>query len=1008
MKRLLITFCLLIIAANVLYAQKNFPINGVKDNRENAFAFTHATIYVDYKSKKEDATLLIRNGKVQSVTSGTNVPNGYTEIDCTDQTIYPSFIDLNSSYGMPDLPKGGGSGFFGAETIEPVTKGAYNANDAINAAYSAAENFTINDKTAGGYRMAGFGTVLSTYPDGIARGTSTLVTLNNTNENEVIILDEAAAAYSFSKGSSKQNYPFSAMGSVALLRQTYMDASWYKKANPFTDLTLDAWNRNQMLPQVFDAGNKYAIMRADKVGDEFGIQYIINSNGDEYQRVNEIKRTNAALVVPLSFPDAYKVDDPYATLDITLTQMKHWELAASNLKILTDNNVRVAVTTDGLKNKKEFLTNLRTAVLAGLSQENALKALTYTPATLMKVQGRVGSLNQGKLANFIITSGDIFEKKTKIYDNWIQGNRFEINAQKDELDEGNYSLTVGSNNYNVELKDGKFKIVLNDSTSLKVMSKVDKNLISLNFKSDETKLLIRLSGWKNTNGWKGQGQVESGKWIDWELKFVSEFKVEEAPEKTESTEPSKSEDLEKPKEEVAEKPGSVIYPFTAYGQESLPQKQSLLIKNATVWTNEADGILENTDVLLQDGKIKQIGKDLSVSGVTEVDGTGKHLTAGIIDEHSHIASFSTNDVAVNSGMVRMKDVVDPEDIKIYQQLAGGVTSAQLLHGSANPVGGQSALIKLKWGESADNMIMQDADEFIKFALGENVKRSRSTQSIRFPLTRMGVEQVYVDAFTNALAYEQEWNAYNKLSSKVKAKAVAPRQDLVHQTMLEIIRKKRFITCHSYVQSEINMLMKVAEDFDFNINTFTHILEGYKVADKMKAHGVGASTFADWWAYKWEVRYAIPYNAALMANEGVTVAINSDDGEMGRRLNQEAAKSIKYGDMSEEEALKMVTLNPAKLLHLDNRTGSIKVGKDADVVLWNNHPLSIYAKPEKTIIEGVVYYDIEKDKELRKGLELERARLIQKMKVAKKKGGRTQAPKGMAPKNFHCDDMIIQN
>jgi len=331
-----------------------------------------------------------------------------------------------------------------------------------------------------------------------------------------------------------------------------------------------------------------------------------------------------------------------------------------------------------------------------------------------------------------------------------------------------------------------------------------------------------------------------------------------------------------------------------------------------------------------------------------------------------------------------------------------------LHGSANPVGGQSALIKLKWGESADNMIIQDADEFIKFALGENVKRSRSTQSIRFPLTRMGVEQVYVDAFTNALAYEKEWNAYNKLSSKEKAKAVAPRQDLVHQTMLEIIRKERFITCHSYVQSEINMLMKVAENFDFNINTFTHILEGYKVADKMKAHGVGASTFADWWAYKWEVRYAIPYNATLMANEGVTVAINSDDGEMGRRLNQEAAKSIKYGGMSEEEALKMVTLNPAKLLHLDNRTGSIKVGKDADVVLWNNHPLSIYAKPEKTIVEGVVYYDIEKDKALRKGLELERARLIQKMKVAKKKGGKTQAPKGMAPKNFHCDDMIIQN
>lgn len=997
-KLILVLLCFFIVGSRVILAQDNFPVNGGKDKRDNAFAFTHAIIYVDYKTKMEDATLLIKNGKVESVSVGKIPPFGYTEIDCTGQTIYPSFIDLNTDYGMPELPQEREFNFFGSEKIEPVKKGAYNANDAINAAFNASEVFSIKDKSAKAYRKIGFGMVLSTYPDGISRGTSVLVTLNDTNENEVIIISQAAAAYSFNKGSSTQNYPISAMGSVALLRQTYMDARWYKNAKPFTDLTLDSWNKNQNLPQVFDTENKYSVMRADKIGDEFGIQYIINTRGDEYQRVAKIKRTNASLVVPVNFPAAYEVNEPYTALDVTLAQMKHWELAPTNLKILTDNLVNVSITANGLKNKSDFLKNIRKAVAVGLSEQKALEALTYAPARLMKADRKTGSLKNGRLANFIITSGSIFEEKTKIYDNWIQGNRFEINKKEDEIKDGIYLLTIRDSIYNVEIKDRKFKIVINDSTNIKITSKIESKVLNLNFKVKENKEFIRLSGWKIVDGWKGQGQLGDGTWTSWSLKFSSDIKAKEDEEKKENSENDKLKE---------EKLGNVIFPFVAYGQENIPVAKTLLIKNATVWTNESDGVLENTDVLLQDGKIKQIGKNIPVGIATEIDGTGKHLTAGIIDEHSHIALFSVNDVAVNSGMVRMKDVVNPEDIKIYQQLAGGVTTSQLLHGSANPVGGQSAIIKLKWGESIDNMLVKGADDFIKFALGENVKRSRSSQSIRYPLTRMGVEQVYMDAFTNALEYEKEWNAYNRLSSREKIKAVVPRQDLVHQAMLEIIRKKRFITCHSYVQSEINMLMKVAENFNFNINTFTHILEGYKVADKMKKHGVGASTFSDWWAYKWEVRYAIPYNATLMTNEGVTVAINSDDGEMGRRLNQEAAKSVKYGNMSEQDALKMVTLNPAKLLHLDNRIGSVKVGKDADVVLWNNHPLSIYAKPEKTIIEGIIYYDIMQDLKLRKDIEIERSRLIQKMKNEKKKDDTTQKPEEMSSYNFHCDDIFSQ-
>jgi len=437
----------------------------------------------------------------------------------------------------------------------------------------------------------------------------------------------------------------------------------------------------------------------------------------------------------------------------------------------------------------------------------------------------------------------------------------------------------------------------------------------------------------------------------------------------------------------------ITYPNGAYGFSNLPKQESILFKNATVWTNEKDGILKNTDLLVKDGKIAAIGTNLSSKGAKIVDAKGKHLTAGIIDEHTHIGiSGGGNEGGHNSSAeVTIEDVINSEDIGIYRNLAGGVTTMQILHGSANPIGGRSAIVKLKWGESADNLVYNNAPKFIKFALGENVKQSNWQSFKRFPQTRMGVEQLYVDYFTRAKEYD------------TKKKSGKPyRKDIEMDVLSEILNKERFITCHSYVQSEINMLMKVAEKFDFNINTFTHILEGYKVADKMKAHGVGASTFSDWWAYKFEVNDAIPYNAAILHNAGVITTINSDDSEMSRRLNQEAAKSIKYGGMSEEDAWKMVTLNPAKLLHLDNKVGSIKIGKDADLVLWSDSPLSVYAKAEKTIIEGVTYFDINQDKEMRDTIKKEKSELIEMMLKEKVKGNKTQPILKIEKPELHCN------
>jgi imidazolonepropionase-like amidohydrolase len=388
-----------------------------------------------------------------------------------------------------------------------------------------------------------------------------------------------------------------------------------------------------------------------------------------------------------------------------------------------------------------------------------------------------------------------------------------------------------------------------------------------------------------------------------------------------------------------------------------------------------------------------------------INAKGMHVTSGIIDEHSHIAI----DKGVNEGgqaitaEVNIGEVLQSDDINIYRQLAGGVTAAQLLHGSANPIGGQSALIKLKWGVNhPDELLIPNAPKFIKCALGENVKQSNwgDYNSNRFPQTRMGVEQVFIDGFNRAKQYQKEWNVFKS----GKSTSNQPRKDLELDVLVEILNGQCNITCHSYVQSEINMLMHVADSMGFKINTFTHILEGYKLADKLLKHGAGASTFSDWWAYKFEVNDAIPYNASMMQEQGLTVAINSDDAEMGRRLNQEAAKSVKYGGMSEENAWKMVTLNPAKLLHLDDRMGSLKVGKDADVVIWSANPLSIEAKVQTTIIDGIIYYDAKRDQELRERNTRERARILNKLLAEQKESGTAKPFVKKKSKHFHCDTL----
>ncbi|MCB0569149.1 MAG: amidohydrolase family protein [Phaeodactylibacter sp.] len=986
MKRLLTTFYLLAGLILALPAQETFPHNGVYGHRERYYAFTGATVYTTFNQKVDNATLLIREGKVLSVTPGGPVPQGAVEVKLDGKTVYPGFIDLYSSYGLPQ-PKTEREGRQREEQMLSDKPGAYAWNEALRPEYHAHEFFNADDKAADGYRQQGFTTVATHQMDGISRGTSALVALGDESPHEMIIREQAAHHLSFRKGTSSQDYPSSLMGAIALLRQTYYDGQWYAGQDKETNLSLEAWNAVQGLPQVFEVSGRLEALRAAKIGREFDKHYIIKGSGDEYQRLDELKALGAPFILPLDFPDAYDVEDPYDAQLVSLEQMKHWELAPSNPARAANAGIELALTMDGLEKPQEFLSNLRKAVRQGLSEQDALKALTYTPAKLVGAWKELGSLEPGKWANFFITDGNIFDDGARILHTWVKGNAYVHHRLDSDALLGQYQLTVGAVAYMLEVKgeaaSPKMTAYSADGQdTIKVKFEQQDALITLSFNPKKGQGAVRLSGTASGKNWAGRGQDADGNWLDWSAAYTGP--VEERSRKKE----------DKPE---AGEPGPVTYPFTAFGWTERPKPQTYLIRNATVWTNEDAGILENTDVLLQNGKIAQAGKGLKASGAIEVDGTGKHLTPGIIDEHSHIAiSRGVNEgTQASSAEVRIGDVVNSEDVNIYRQLSGGVTTSQLLHGSANPIGGQSALIKLRWGYTPEEMKFEKADGFIKFALGENVKQSNwgDNRTTRFPQTRMGVEQVYVDHFTRAREY-----------GKLKRSGKPYRKDLEMEALLEVLEGRRFITCHSYRQSEINMLMKVAERFGFRINTFTHILEGYKVADKMAEHGVGGSTFSDWWAYKYEVMEAIPYNGALMHEQGVTVAFNSDDAEMARRLNQEAAKAVLFGGVSEQDALKFVTLNPAKLLHIDNRVGSIKVGKDADVVLWSDHPLSMYAKADMSFIDGALFFSREEDMQRRLAMQAERNRLIQKMLKARQGGERTQGARGQRQyREYHCDD-----
>ncbi|WP_333607407.1 amidohydrolase family protein [Arsukibacterium sp.] len=990
-------------------ADQTTPQLGIRDKTPNLLALTNATVTTEPGSQLTGATILIRDGKIEAVNLNSTVPAGYQQLDLSGHYVYAGFIDAYSDYGIPMVSAPATSN--NRPQYENERVGGNASNDAIHAQQRWVSHFKPDAKAATELTKLGFTTVQTGRQDGIFAGTSLVTSLGQGIANELVLKADSAQFMSFSKGSSRQSYPSSLMGSMALIRQTLSDANWYQSASGISNATingqpvefnaalaaLNGLNRQGIL---FDTTDERSLLRAHHLLSEFELNNVILlGSGYEYARLEQIKATGRPILLPLNFPAAPGVQLAEQQLDVSLADLRHWERAPANPAALAAQGVKFALTSHGLEKKSNFLPNLRKAVQHGLSTEQALAALTTVPAELLGLLAMLGKVAPGYQADLVISRGDLFADG-EIVATWLRGKPEQFSPIAHARFAGSYALPFNELTLKVVLQGADEKLkgevqLADKKISLKHVSATNQQLqFSLPLKElTEQVAVAQFSGVLRDN-------TLTGHWI-----FAS------GEQQALSVQRQQTDEAEKPKKspQAPVLVSKLTYPNRAFGLAQQPKQQDVHIKNATIWTASDAGVLYNTDMLVRNGNITQLGQNLSTPrGATVIDATGLHLTPGIIDEHSHIATEQgVNEGShANTAEVRLGDVVNPDDINIYRGLAGGVTTVQLLHGSANPIGGQAQILSLRWGSDAKGMKFKQAPPSIKFALGENVKQSNwgAQFSSRYPQTRIGVESFIRDNFQAAKEYQAAWQAYNRLSRREQGRTLAPRRDYQLDTLVEILEGKRHIHTHSYVASEILMLIALADEMGFKVNTFTHILEGYKVASEMKAHGASVSTFADWWGFKMEVNDAIPTNTCLMHEQGLVVGVNSDDPGLLRRLNQEAAKSAMYCGMDEHEALKMVTLNPAKQLKIDDKVGSIVVGKQADFVLWDAHPLSVYSMVQQTWIAGARYFDRAADLQAREQQQQERLQLIQQVLTAgdAARQGNSNGYKQDEP-IWHCED-----
>jgi len=902
------TLPLLLLLAIAVRAQEA-PPNGPRRVDPMWHALVGATVHTRPGETLEQATVVLRGDRVESV--GGAAPDGARVWDCKGLHLYAGFVD---AYVETDAA--------------PHRSDHWNPKVTPERVAAAIPNGVKEE-----LRRLGFCAGASTPRGGIFRGSGGVVSLapeeaDRSVPRPAVYRGAPYQSVSFEfYGDSNEGYPTSQMGAIAVLRQTLSDG-----------LVPPG-------PLLFDCGDELEALRGAKVAAEFERAGILLGSGTEFRRIDAIAATGLPVIVPLRFPRVPDVTTVAAQNAVELRDLMTWELAPYNAHLLDAAGVRVALTSGKLDKRERFLPALRRT---RLSEARALAMLTVYPARLLGIGDRVGEIAPGMAANVAVMSGPLLDKESRVLSVWIDGRRIEVAPPEAPL-HGRWAVEqLPPSPVPLELllrRDGKGEAVSGETKT--PLRRIDRQRERVSVTFGETALTGVLDA--GGESMRGHGARADGTRFAWTARRTAPEPPEESPPKPEAPIPALS-----------------GHPFGPYALAAWPEQPARIVfRGMTLWTCGPGGVVEEGELEIGAGVVRYAGRrrpgdpDCAV-----VDLRGKHVTPGIVDCHSHTGiSKGVNDSGqAVTAEVRIGDVTNPDSISWYRQLAGGVTTVNSLHGSANPIGGQNQVNKLRWGVlHPDAMHFGGAPGGIKFALGENVKQSNwgDRYVTRYPQTRMGVEALLRDRFVAAREYARGHE----------------RRDLELEALAEILAGERLVHCHSYRQDEILMLCRVAKEFGFRIGTFQHVLEGYKVADAIRDAAIGASAFSDWWAYKVEVQDAIPENGAIMHEVGVNVSFNSDSDDLARRLNVEAGKAVRYGGVGQEEALKFVTLNPAIQLGIAARVGSLEAGKDADFAIWSGDPLSTMSRCEATWVDGREYFSLAQDARHRVRIAEERRRLL---------------------------------
>ncbi len=993
-------FLLFYFSVPFIFAQTE-PVKDLHQNNPRVWALTNAMAHTEPGDSIKEAIIILRDGRIENVGRYIKIPLDAYEVDMKGAHVYAGFID----------------GWLQIKQDEKVQSPDDHWNEKIRADYRAKDDLKIKEKELKSLRSLGI-TAAHIIPEkGIFKGKSDLIILDDKMNS--VSKDLTQVLEFKTSGWSDRGYPNSLLGVIAVIRQTFLDAEWYNKSQniireypeeneliPFNPSFKELSSfLSEKRPILFMTKDEHSALRSLRISKEFNLNPWLLGSGYEYRRLNEIADQNPFIIFPMEFPAKPKVTDPYIALQYNTEQLKHWDMGPDNIKKIFDKGLRFCFTSGTLKKKTDFRKNMQKIIDRGLPRDVALAALTTYPSEAMGVEKILGKIQPGFMANLVVCDGDFFNPKSRVTSLWLAGKEYFIAERFKPKLEGEWELNIEKNSYTLNFRKTKPKN--KDSINNKTSSSKEKLQGEITFQDtsiniNDIEIYNSIVEFKVKGTFLGEdasmafkGTIEQDK-ITGKIFDGSKLRSFDGKRKKKGKVVTREKDLASDTK--------LFTPEGAYGlDKELVTPNAILIDNATIWTSGPKGMLIDWDILFVNGKIDKIAPDISVpmGSALTIDGTGRHVTPGLIDCHSHSAASSINEGAQSvTAEVRIRDVINADDINIYRQLGGGLTIANILHGSANPIGGQNAVIKLRWGSAPDDLIFKNAPQGIKFALGENVKQANWQGTGRYPQTRMGVEQVIRDAFRAAQDYRHKHQTYER-NTKAQRKRVPPRKNLELEALAEILEGKRLLHCHSYRQDEIWMLTRIAEDFGFTIATFQHVLEGYKVAERLAEHGAGASTFSDWWQYKYEVIDAIPYNGSLMAKNNVLVSFNSDDSELARRMNTEAAKAVKYGGLSEIEALNFVTINPAIQLKIDKWVGSLEEGKDADFVIWDGPPLSIYSKVQETWIDGTRFWSITENLELEERDKILRENLIKKILSAKtSSSGKDMKLNGASPNHGH--------